>query len=221
MKFECQIKEGERVYFKSKNKNIEGEVKRIFKLFSEDKINDYAFIVVNENNLELVINVKELSLYLPVEITKESIQAFEKYYLVKYRFQDIEAGTILCLFEDSVTRENKIYSRDLDVLIHANITKIIIDKIGEDRYGIDFKAISKKESKFLYPIKPIGDRLDIDMKSIDCIKNQSFVFYRQENERGCAAVHEIVEIGGFNFLLLHVTILLFLLFHFLLKSFHL
>jgi hypothetical protein len=216
MKFECQIKEGERVYFKNENQNIEGEVKRIFKLFSEGKINDYAFIVVNENNLDLVINVKELILSSPVENTKENIQAFEKYYLVKYRYQDIETGTILCLFEDSVTRDYKIYSRDLDVLIHTNITKNIIDKINEDRQEIYFKAISKKVSKFLYPIQPMDKRLNTDMKSNDSIKNGSFLIFRQENEWGCAAVHEIVEIGGFNFLLLHVNILLFLSFHFLL-----
>jgi hypothetical protein len=206
MKFECQIKEGDRVYFKSQNKNIEGEVKRIFKLFSEDKINDYAFITVNENNLELVINVKELRLSSLEENTIEKRQAFEKYYLVKNRFQDIEAGTIFCLFEDSVTGEKKIYSRDLDVLITGNNAKIIIDKVGEDRFGIDFKAISKKESKFLYPIQPMDKRLNTHMSSMNFIKNGSFIFFGEE--KSYAAVHEIVEIGGFNFLLLHVNSLM-------------
>ena len=210
MKFECQIKEGERVYFKNENQNIEGEVKRIFKLLSEDKINDYAFITVNENNLELVINVKELSLSLLEENKNERFLAVQKYYLVKKTFQDIEAGTIFCLFEDSVTREKKIYSRDLDVLITGNNANIIIHKIGEDRYEYNFKAISKKMSKFLYPIQPMDKRLNPEMYSIDCIKNGSFVFFRQENEMGFAAVHEIVEIGGFNFLLLHVNILMFM-----------
>jgi hypothetical protein len=214
MKFECQIKEGDRIYFKNENQNIEGKVKKLFKLFSQSEINDYAFITVNENNLELVINVKELSLSSLEENNNEKFQAFEKYYLVKYRFEDIEAGKIFCLFEDSVTREKKIYSRDLDVLITGNIANIIIKEINENRSEIYFKEISKKMSKFLYSIQPINKRLDIDIMSMDSIKSGSFVKFRQENIIKYVAVHQIIEIGGFNFLILHVNILMSLLLHF-------
>ena len=57
---DCKIKEGDEVYFKSENKNIQGTVRRTFKLLSEDKISDYALIIENGTHLQLVIKVDEL-----------------------------------------------------------------------------------------------------------------------------------------------------------------
>ena len=57
---ECKIKKDDKVYFKSENKNIQGTVRRTFKLLSEDKISDYALIIENGTHLQLVIKVDEL-----------------------------------------------------------------------------------------------------------------------------------------------------------------
>ena len=80
---ECQIKQDDKVYFKSQNQNIQGTVRRTFKLLSDGKINDYAFIIENETHLQIVIKVDELS-----SKTKDENKIANRYYLVKYKFKD-------------------------------------------------------------------------------------------------------------------------------------
>ena len=83
LEIECKVIEGDEVYFKSQNQNIEGTVRRTFKLLSDGKINDYAFIIENETHLQIVIKVDELS-----SKTKDENKIANRYYLVKYKFKD-------------------------------------------------------------------------------------------------------------------------------------
>ena len=129
----------------------------------------------------------------------------KRYYIIKRKTQELDVGLIFCMFEDPNSRNKYvIYSRDLSKPILGD-TKIYAE-INKDESEKYFQRIDENIAKHLYHVKPMDTRIHyVDHCLTNSISKGSLVYVYPPGEITFRAfVHEILEIGGCYFYLIHV-----------------